>query len=720
MPAESNRDQEREKRNIAKARHHTMAAEEISHWDKTIDNAEHIRADDHTLWRRLLNAYRLEIETDMENPRKISRFYPLTRQLIASIAFNNPHVLMRVEDNNLQFATEKLQRFANDLLVTIDAKRHVQQQIFDALYCCIGWLKCGVNPPGDEDLVPPYVANDGMQNGLFYVTRVSPFNVLVDPLTPPHDISQASFIIEKMIVPTEFVKKDKRFINTDSLKPLKESTEVDQMVGEELEGGAGDHTEGGSREGLFEDAKRLRGMTILYQIHDRLNKRQITFARGNQNKKPIQNIAAPFLAGRVETRPDPVDPERQLVVPNSFTPTGGYLVRNGTPFISLKFDPTPDHIYGLPMMAYAEDTQKGVVESVTRRANLLKRLTMLIMGNRSEKEENEEVADRLERGEEGGIVWVNDVNNAFRGIDFGSIPADQLGIESDYRNYEDQILQTSQIINSGQRTLTATQSALSASFGQLNREWLQQPVVQVYRDIVHNGIRISGDLRYTPRNFIVNVSDSDQDPVYEAITADLLQARFKVNVEAASLSPMFEEMEREDGLALFQYLIQMPEIPRIESIKHLLRTFRVPNMERFLKRSNNPEIRAAQLENQWMAMRGENPGVLPDQEHEVHVQTHQQIGQDPVITQLLEQNPNLLARLQQAMQQHMQEHQQHLQTKAQGQGMPSPANINGLGRDGSTSPAGAVNDIVGRTVNAVRAGAQNVSQDAAVINRNQN
>jgi hypothetical protein len=143
-------------------------------------------------------------------------------------------------------------------------------------------------------------------------------------------------------------------------------------------------------------------------------------------------------------------------------------------------------------------------------------------------------------------------------------------------------------------------------------------------------------------------------------------------------------------------------------------------MERFLKRSNNPEIRAAQLENQWMAMRGENPGVLPEQEHEVHIKTHQQISQDPIITQLAEQNPNLIARLQQAMQQHMQEHQQHLQAKAQGQGMPSPANINGLGRNGSTSPAGSVNDIVSRTVGAVRAGAQNISQDAAVIDRNQN
>ena len=470
--------------------------------------------------------------------------------------------------------------------------------------------------------------------------------------------------------------------------------------------------------GLFLSAKRFRGLTLLYLVHDRLGKRQITFARGLT--KPIQNIQHPFLAGSVQTQADPNDPSRQNIVPNTFEPTGGYLVRNGTPYIPMKFDPTPDHIYGLPMMAYAEDTQKGVVESVTRRHDLLKRFSLIIMGNRNEKDENEQVADDIENGREGGILWVNDVNNAFRGMDLGQVPPDQLGIESDYRNYEDQILQTSQLINSGQKTLTATQSALAASFGQINREWLQQPVVEVYRTIVHNAVRISGDLRYTPRNYIVNVAESDHDPIYETITADLLQARHKIEIEATSMRPLFEEMEKEDGIALFQYLIQMPEIPRIEAIKHLLRTFRVPNMERFIQTSDNAEIRAAQLENQWMAMRGENPGVLPEQNHEVHLQTHMAIDQDQTVMQMLEQNPALLQRLQNAMQQHIQEHQKQLQQKAQGASAPAGGggNINGISRNGSASES--VSGIVGKTVSAVRSGAQNISQDAAVINRNQN
>ena len=378
MPAEATQ-QKQPKPGGVNRNHMKMSDDQIDFYARTIRNAEEVRAEDHVLWRRLINAYKLEMEVDVTDPRKISRFYPLTRQMIASLAINYPHIFMSIQDNNMQFAVEKLQRFAQDLIEVIDLKKHVHQMIFDALYCCIGWIKCGVNPPGDDDIVPPYTANDSMQNGMFYAHRVSPFKVFPDPLTPPHDIGQADYIIEKMAVPTEMVKKDPRFINTGDIKPLAESEEVEQLVGDEI-AGAEDPEMEGDRKGLFESAKRLRGITILYQIHHRTAKRQITFARGI--KRPIQNINHPFLAGSVDTQPDPLDQNRQLVIPNTFKPTGGFLVKNGTPFVPLKFDPTADHLYGLPMMAYAEDTQKGVVESVTRRAQWLKRLTYIILGRK--------------------------------------------------------------------------------------------------------------------------------------------------------------------------------------------------------------------------------------------------------------------------------------------------------------------------------------------------
>ena len=133
------------------------------------------------------------------------------------------------------------------------------------------------------------------------------------------------------------------------------------------------------------------------------------------------------------------------------------------------------------------------------------------------------------------------------------------------------------------------------------------------------------DPRYTPENFIVNVAEGENDPVYEAITSDLFKVRFKVNVETQSMRPLFEQLEREDTLALSNYLLQMPQINRDEVIKMIMRAFRVPDMDKFIKSSvDAPEVRAAQLETQHMAGRMQDPGVLPAQDPATHLRNHQQ------------------------------------------------------------------------------------------------
>ena len=130
-----------------------MREKDVDFWRKQIDITDRFMAPKHKLWKRLLEQYRLEFQSlqmPRNKQRKVSRFYPITRQIIASIAFFHPRVLLRVEDNNLQFQAEIVERVANDALRLQDAKKEVQQAIFDALYCNIGWIKMGVNPPGDR------------------------------------------------------------------------------------------------------------------------------------------------------------------------------------------------------------------------------------------------------------------------------------------------------------------------------------------------------------------------------------------------------------------------------------------------------------------------------------------------------------------------------------------------------------------------------------------
>ena len=700
-----------------------MREQHVQFWQKTFKTCEQYMAPKHELWRRLIGLYKLEFRiAGMKKSRvqKVSRFYPLTRLIITSTAFNYPKVFMRVDDNNRQLNAEILERVANEAIAMMDVKPHVQQAIFDSLYCYMGIMKCGVNPVGDSDLMPPYVANDAMQNGMVCWQRVSPFNFFPDPLTPPHDFGQARFVWEKMVVPYEFVMKDRRFDQNlvNRIEPMGEKDAENEILEEMQQRNFGSEEE----ESAFRDAKAQGKYVILREVHDRIHKRQYTFADGIP--QPLEDRPHPFLAGESGMAVDPITGEQRLN--GEFTPTGGYLVRNGFNYATLAFDLSHDEMYGLPMMAYAEDTQKGIVESLSRRTGLLKRGTRIILGRKDEQKENPQLGEDIEDGKDLSLVWVQDVHNSFAELQQGNPPPDQLGIEADFRNYEEQILNVSQLQAGGGPRRTATEASLMASFGQLNREWMQSKVADLYTNIVHNTLRIMSDVRYTPENFLINVAESETDPVFEAVQADMMSMNFKVQVEAGSMKPLFEQLEREDTLALFNYLIQMPEIPRMESIKMLLRAFKVPNVDRFIGQSVRWDaMRAAETENELMvmyAMTGQaKPATAqPQDDHQAHLQTHQQLEQGSAL--FLQLPPQLQQVVGQMRATHMQQHQQFLQEKAGG-GRAAPPPGGGGGRVSPISDEGGATNTISRATggveSAVRSAAQNISQDI-VSDRNQN
>ena len=208
-----------------KPRFEELSDKQLDFYHKTFDTCEKWMKPKHEEWRRLIKQYNLELKVSRlpaDKVVKISRFLPLTRQIITSIAFNYPRIFMRVENPTMSFQADVLERICNALLEVTGAKAEVQQQIFDALYCYIGWVKFGVNPPGDEDVVAPYITNDDMANGNVFCMRVSPFNMFPDPLTPPHKLSHARYVWEKMLVPYEFVQQDERFTKKfrNEIKPL--------------------------------------------------------------------------------------------------------------------------------------------------------------------------------------------------------------------------------------------------------------------------------------------------------------------------------------------------------------------------------------------------------------------------------------------------------------------------------------------------------------------
>ena len=667
-----------------------MKQAQIDFWQGSIENGRKYMRDRHKTWRRLLKTYDLDFDVpglSEDKIVKISRMYPLARQIIASVSFNYPHVYFKVDEPQREFASEILERVANAALEQMDAKSEVQQCIFDALFCSVGWLKFGYNPPGDKDIEAPYVVNDSMENDFPYCQRISPFNIYLDPLTPPHKLSHARFIIEKMLVPLEFVKEDTRFVNRSKIEPMSDDAAGGGMM-QDFEDAA--HSD----EADALTASKERGkMVCLYEVHDRIHKKRITFADGV--KEPIEEVDHPMLAMEAVTQPDPFTGEPMMT--GEFEPSGGYLVDGGFPYYAMKFDQTERSFYGQPPMAYVEDTQSLIVESVSRRADLLKRFQRIVLASRREREANQDLGDTLEEGRDGEIIWVEDPATAMKGVDFGSIPPDQIGLENTAAAYEEQSLNVSQLAMGGGPKVTATQASLQASFSQINREWMQLRVADCYRTIVRNSLRMMADPRYTPENFLINVAQNEADPVFEAVDANLLRVRFKVDIQAGSMQPLTEQLEREDALQLFNFTIGLPEINRMEAIKGLLKAFRVQDPDKYLGQTQNADaIKAANLENIAYLLAGGDPGVTPEEDHQIHIQTHQTLQQLPQFQQML---PAQQQQVLQVAQAHMAQHQQYLEQMAQG-GAPQAA-----GADGGQASEGD-----GGIISLVRSQAQEMSQ----------
>ena len=693
--------------------------QKIDFWKKTFIHTEKAMESKHRLWRRLHRQFRLQFgdisNLDPDKIKKISQFYPLTRQIIASIVFQNPHIFFRVDNPTKAFQADIMQRVINSAFELGDVKAHVQQMVFDALFAYRGIGKTVVNPPEDEDLLPPYVANDTMQNGMVAVMRVSPFNFYPDLITPNHMPGYMRYAYEKMKVPMEFVMADKRIQHKNKIKPVTEEDSEHLMLADWEEGEEDEDVEAKA----MQDLGVIGEYVILRQVHDRVHKKQMLFANGVD--EPVDEIDHPFLAGETRLEPDPLTGEMKAT--EDFTPRGGFLVMNGTPFTTLSFDSTPEEFYGLPMMAYAEDTQAGIVESVTRRHDGVKRNSRTILGRKGEQANNPDVGEDIDKAQDGHIIWVDDVNNSFQEMPQSTPPADQLGLESDYRSYQEQILNVSSLTTGGGPRRTATQAALEASFGQLNRDWMQGKVADVFKELSYNFARIISDVRYTPQNFLVNVAENENDPIFEAVQGDMMASRFQVSVEAASMKPMFEEIEKEDALGLASWLIQFPQVPKNEVLRHVLKTFRVPNMSKFIGDAAKIDaIRAAQYENQ-LIMGGQQVKVVPNENHIAHAEVHKKLPEDPRFQQLQQQNPMIAQQLLQILQQHMQEHQQAHEQMAGGGAAAQTGQINGLRGSNRSGGGGAVAEVqnqVGKITGAVRSAAQEISQPGAVIDRNQN
>ena len=618
-----------------------MNKQQLIFWKSEREMLDRLYRDRMRDWQRLTDLYDLKFDQrirDLEPQDlvRISRFYPIVRQIVSTIAFRYPKQFFIIEDEEGDDVAELLERASAAFMTLANVKDHVHQAIFDALFCGVGWLRLDFNPPGDS-MVAPYVTNDDMAEDMVSVSRVAPGFVHVDPTCAPHRLGTARYIRERMWVPLKFLKDDPEIQQKKLLKATSVGSDDELAFGEVM----GVQTDTEEMQALKESVDN-GDFVLVDRIHDRINRKLIMFADGVD--EPILEKAHPFIKMSFPQRINSIgemifeeDETGQLTEPvldlEAGEPAAGFLVENGFPFVPIKFDMNASSYYPLPQMAYLEDIQNGIIEQVSRRADILKRTARQGVVNESEALANPDLLERLRKGRDGEFQTMQDIGG-IKQLDFASVPADLYRHEQSLLAYENQIAAV-QPPTAGEAD-SATEAAVVAASSQLNGNWMESKVAQAYELVVRNAFQIMGDPRYTPENFAVNVAPDGQSMMVRALRNSDFLWNYRIHTRVGSTQPLFEQLEQDRFLAFYDRAANRPNFDQMELDKAMAAAFDIVDVEKLLVSDNNVEAqRAAQLENDRF-VQGVETDVLEGQDHNTHAEIHTTYREHPIYQQLMQ------------------------------------------------------------------------------------
>ena len=696
-----------------------MNKQQLVFWKSEREMLDRLYRDRMRDWQRLTDLYDLKFDQrirDLEPQDlvRISRFYPIVRQIVSTIAFRYPKQFFIIEDEEGDDVAELLERASAAFMALANVKDHVHQAIFDALFTGVGWLRLDYNPPGDS-MVAPYVTNDDMAEDMVSVCRVAPGFVHVDPTAAPHRLGTARYIRERMWVPLKFLKDDPEIQNKKALKATSVGSDDELAFGEVM----GSQTETEEMQALKESVDN-GDFVLVDRIHDRINRKLIMFA--DNVDEPILEKAHPFIKMSFPQRINSIgelifeeDETGQLTEPvldlEAGEPAAGFLVENGFPFVPIKFDMNASSYYPQPQMAYLEDIQNGLIEQISRRADILKRTARQGVVNESEALANPDLLERLRKGRDGEYQTMQDING-IKQLDFASVPGDLYRHEQSLLAYEDQIAAV-QPPTAGEAD-SATEAAVVAAGAQLNGNWMEAKVAAAYELVVRNAFQIMGDPRYTPENFAINVAPDGQSMMVRALRNSDFLWNYRIHTRVGSTQPLFEQLEQDRFLAFYDRAANRPNFDQMELDKAMAAAFDIVDLEKLMVSDNNVEAqRAAQLENDRF-VQGVDIEVLEGQDHNVHAEIHATYREHPTYQQLMQgaqmvgptgqplnmQAAQQIQQIDQMVMAHVQAHQEAMVAEEQGAaGSPSGG---GGGSVGAEDLIGQVQSNAQKTAQATQ------------------
>ena len=657
-----------------------LSKKEIKFWRSEMKMLDTLYADRMKEWSRLSESYDLKFkqrirDLDPDDIVEVSTFIEEVRGIIGNVAKNHPRQLFHVDDDESGKAGDTLEAASAAYFELTHIKPHMHQAIFDALFCGVGWIRVDYNPAGD-DMIAPYVANDVMEEDFVALSRVAPGFVHVDPTCSPHMLGHARYIREKLWMPLEFLLDDDEIDNKAQLKGGFSNTKKEDLGFGEVLGLA----PGGPEEQALRSAMDNGEYVLVDRIHDRIGKRQIMFV--DSVDEPIQVKRHWAAKMDIPQMQDPTTGQPMFDIDqdgNSTEPifdiemadkAPGWLVQHGFPFIPIKFDLHGSSFYPKGHLRYLEDIQNGIIEQVSRRADILKGAARQMGTTESEVKANPELPEQYRRGKDGEMLIFQNRNNVFE-IPSSSVPSDLYSHENSLLSYKNRLSRAG-LSPEAPSSRTATQTAVLASGDQRDVETMLTAVEQGYEDATRNGFAILGDPRYSSKIFNVSIGTGSAILLR---TSDFLWT-YRIQTKTGSTTSLWEQLEQDKALAFWDRASTRQSFDPRKLDVMLATTFGVDDPDSLMTPKQNIDaIRAAQLENQRIITQMSDPGVVQGQDHVAHVESgHSKYREDPTYAAILQQAQSEAAqgiqggaatmRMQQVdalIQQHVRAHQQMAQ-----------------------------------------------------------
>jgi len=513
---------------------------DIETWKAKIQLSQNYVAPFHSKWRTMIDLYRGKQWDD--NSQEIDRvvvnyIFSTIRTILPSLFGKTPHIIVTPNRDEDIKSAELLERAVNYLWKELGLKEEVRRALLDGLIVGHGWIKIGyrvetvllntssikdrakeavaeLDPNATNNFVDEYINDEEV-----WAKHISPFEIFVDP--EAKNLSDARYVIHRMVKTLEEIKRDSNYKNTDKIKP----THIFEQ--ELLENVNPTYLES-------DDIKRV----VLWEIWDR----ESNFIR------VVADGCDSFL--RNEEIPYKMD---------------------GYPFAMLAFNDVPGEFYPISEVEIIRTQQLEINKIRSFQLDHIKRASRKILFEKGSLDDNQ--IEKLTNPEDMSLVEVNDISR-IRVLEDITLPRDIFNVGQMQKDDIREMTGISEYQRGGfpLAKKTATEARIIQNASQ-SRSFEKAVLLENFTESVAKKV-IQLVKQYYDRDKLITIV-GDKGFHWRDYNREEIQKEYDVSVVAGSMVKPDSELEKLKAMEAFKLVFSLGTNPEISSI--------IPGYTRLLK-----------------------------------------------------------------------------------------------------------------------------------------